>query len=136
MARVLCIDYGKKRCGVAATDPLQMIASSLGMVETSTLMNFLKEYQQKENVERLLIGYPVNTDGSATHATPLVQGFITAYKKQFPDIPVTQRDERYTSKMASAEIAQMGLKKKVREKKGLIDEVAAVMLLQEWLSES
>ena len=133
MARILCIDYGKKRCGIAATDPLQIVATSQGMVETPKLMDWLKIYIAREEVERLLIGYPLNTDGSATHATPLVQGFVTAFQKQFPALPVEKLDERYSSKLASAEIAQMGLKKKVREKKGIIDEVAAVMLLQEWL---
>jgi putative Holliday junction resolvase len=131
--RILCIDYGKKRCGVAASDPMRIIASSLGMVETKDLMAFLRSYFKQEQVERVLIGYPLNLDGSATHATPLVDGFMRAFSNAFPSIPIEPLDERYSSKEASREIAGMGLKKSERERKGLIDEVAAVMLLREWL---
>lgn len=133
MARVLCIDYGQKRCGVATTDPLQIIATSLGMVEAPKLMAFLKEYAAREPVERILIGYPTHADGNPTHATPLVEAFIRQLNKQLPHIPVEKTDERYSSKLASRAIAGMGLPKKERERKGLIDEVAAVMLLQEWM---
>lgn len=131
--RILCIDYGKKRCGVAATDPMRIIASSIGMVETKDLMAFLRDYFKKEPVEKVLIGHPVNLDDSATHATPLVDGFIRAFKNAFPKMPIEPLDERYSSAEASREIAGMGLKKSARERKGLIDEVAAVLLLREWL---
>ncbi len=131
--RILCIDYGKKRCGVAATDPLHIIASSLGVVETKDLMSFLRTYFKTEPVERVLIGYPLNLDDSATHATPLVDGFIRAFRNAFPSMPIETLDERYSSSAASREIAAMGLKKSQRERKGLIDEVAAVMLLREWM---
>lgn len=133
MSRILCIDYGGKRTGLAATDPLQIIATSLGMVETKNLLDYLKKYLSAEPVERVLIGYPLNTDGTPTHATPLVEGFIRRFKKEFPALPIEQVDERYSSKWASQAIAGMGLKKKERERKGIIDEVSAVMLLQEWL---
>ena len=133
MPRILCIDYGKKRCGLAATDPLQIIASSLGMIETPKLMDYLKKYTAQESVERILIGYPTHADGKPTDATPLVAGFIRAFQKQFPALPIEKVDERYSSKWASQAIAGMGLKKKDRERKGIIDEVSAVMLLQEWL---
>lgn len=134
--RVICLDYGKKRTGIAVTDPLRIIATSLGTIPTHTLMDFLKDYFSKETVTLVLIGYPLNIDDSPTHATPLVNGFIKAFQNKFPKMPIEKIDERYSSKFASQAIAGMGLKKKDREKKGLIDEVSAVMLLQEWLGRS
>lgn len=133
MPRILCLDYGKKRTGVATTDPLKIIATSLGTIETKTLFDYLKKYIATESVERLLIGYPLNLDNSPTHATPLVDAFIKRFTKDYPSIPIEKLDERYSSKFASQAIAGMGLKKKDRERKGIIDEVAAVMLLQEWM---
>lgn len=132
--RVLCLDYGKKRTGIAVTDPMRIIATSLGTIPTNTLMDFLKDYFSKESVSLVLIGYPLNIDDSPTHATPLVNGFFNAFKSKFPKTPIEKIDERYSSKYASQAISGMGLKKKDREKKGLIDEVAAVMLLQEWMN--
>ena len=132
--RILCLDYGKKRTGIAVTDPLRIIATSLGMVETKGLMDFLRAYFKQESVSKVLIGYPLNLDDSPTHATPLVEGFIKAFHKVFPAMPIEKIDERYSSKLASQAIAGMGLKKKERERKGIIDEVSAVMLLQEWLA--
>ena len=129
--RILCLDYGGKRTGVAVTDPLQIIATTLGVVETSALMAFLKEYVTANEVERVLIGYPLNLDGTPTHATPLVEAFIKKWTKEMPAIPLEKVDERYSSKLASAAIAGMGLKKKARERKGIIDEVSATMLLQD-----
>lgn len=134
MSRVMMLDYGKKRTGVAATDPLRIIATSLGTVETKDLVDFLKKYFSQESVSLVLIGYPLNTDDSPTHATPLVEGFIKAFKKLFPTMPIERYDERYSSKIASNAISGMGLKKKDRERKGIIDEVSAVMLLQEWMA--
>ena len=134
--RVLCLDYGKKRTGIAVTDLLRIIATSLGMVETKALMDFLKKYFSEESVSLVVIGYPLNLDDSPTHATPLVDGFIRAFKKTFPLIPVTTIDERYSSRFASQAISGMGLKKKDRERKGIIDEVSAVMLLQEWMGKA
>lgn len=131
--RVLCIDYGARRCGLAATDPLKIIASAIGTFAPEALLPFLKDYFQQENVERVLIGYPTHKDGNPTHATPLVEAFMKKFKKAFPQIPIEPIDEQYSSKFASQAIAGMGLKKKTREQKGLIDEVAATMLLQEWL---
>ncbi len=131
--RILCIDYGKKRCGLAVTDALHIIASSLGMVETKDLMSYLRSYIKQEPVGRVLIGYPLNLDGSPTHATPLVDGFMRAFRNAFPALPIEPVDERYSSAEASREIAGMGLKKSERQRKGLIDEVAAVLLLREWL---
>lgn len=133
MARIISIDYGGKRTGLAVTDPLQIIATGLCTVETPKLMAFLKDYFAKEPVELALIGMPTNWDDSDTHATPLVKKFMEQFKKQFPAIPIKEVDERYTSKMASQAIAQMGLRKKQRQNKALIDEVAATIMLQEYL---
>ena len=134
--RVLCLDYGKKRTGVAVTDSMRIIATSLGMVETRELVDFLKRYFSQESVSLVIIGYPLNTDNTPTHATPLVDGFMKAFKRLFPAMPIETIDERFSSKLASQAISTMGLKKKDRERKGIIDEVSAVMLLQEWLTNS
>ena len=131
MARILSIDYGAKRTGLAVTDPLQIIATGLCTIETPKLMQFLKEYFSKELVESVIIGMPSNLNDSATHATPLVKKFIEQFKKNFPLLPLTEVDERYTSKMAVQAMLQMGLKKKDRRSKGLVDEIAATMMLQE-----
>jgi putative Holliday junction resolvase len=134
MARILSIDYGGKRTGLAVTDPLKIIATGLTTVETPKLMAFLKDYFSKEQVEMIIIGMPVNWDDSATHATPLVQKFIKELKKNFPNIPVTEVDERYTSKLASQAMLEMGLKKKQRQNKAMVDEIAATIMLQEYLN--
>ncbi|RYY97879.1 MAG: Holliday junction resolvase RuvX [Chitinophagaceae bacterium] len=133
MARILAIDYGGKRTGLAVTDPLQIIATGLMTIETSKLTAFLKDYIPKEGVERVLIGMPTNWDDSDTHITQAVRNFIIHFGRTFPAVPIEEVDERYTSKLASQAIAQMGLKKKRREQKGLIDEVAATIMLQEYL---
>lgn len=133
MARILCIDYGGKRTGLAVTDPFKIIATGLCTVETPKLMPFLKDYIVKEPVELILIGMPTNWDDTDTHATPLVKKFIELLQKQFPAIPIKEVDERYTSKMATQAMLEMGLKKKQRQNKGLIDEIAATIMLQEYL---
>lgn len=133
MARILCIDYGGKRTGLAVTDPLQIIASALTTIESKTLINFLKNYFQQEQVELILIGEPKNWDDSDTHATPLVEQCIKELNKNFPTIPVKKVDERYTSKLASQAMVQMGMKKKDRQKKGNVDQIAATIMLQEYL---
>jgi len=133
MARILSIDYGGKRTGLAVTDPFQIIATGLCTVETPKLMAFLKDYFAKEQVELVIIGMPTNWDDSDTHATPLVKKFIEQFKKNFPLIPVKEVDERFTSKMATQAMLQMGLKKKQRQNKALVDEIAATIMLQEHL---
>ena len=133
MARIIALDYGKKRTGIAVTDPLKIIASALDTVDSGELIGYLKKYIAREPVEKILIGYPLNMDGSPTDATPLVEKFIIKFGNVFPDMPVEKTDERMTSKMASKAISEMGLKKKDREKKELIDTVSAVMMLQEHL---
>lgn len=133
MARILAIDYGLKRTGIAVTDPFQIIATGLTTVPSKELIPFLKDYFSKEPVELILIGEPKNWDDSDTHATPLVARCIVELQKHFPAIPLKKVDERFTSKMAKDSMLEMGLKKKARRNKALIDEIAATILLQEWL---
>ncbi|MBV9988181.1 MAG: Holliday junction resolvase RuvX [Chitinophagaceae bacterium] len=133
MARILCIDYGGKRTGIAVTDPLQIIASALTTVETKQLIPFLKQYFQQEQVELILIGEPLNLDDTPTHATPLVKAAIGRLRKEFPAIPIQTVDERYTSKLASRAMVEMGMKKKDRRVKENVDQIAATMMLQEFL---
>lgn len=134
MSRILAIDYGSKRTGIAVTDPLQIIASRLTTVESSKLISFLKDYFKKETVELIIIGEPKNLDHSDTHASPLVRKIIIQLQKEFPAIPVKTIDERFTSKMASRAMIDMGMKKKQRQNKSLIDEIAATIMLQEYLA--
>lgn len=129
----MAIDYGLKRTGIAVTDPLQIIATGLRTVESPQLIAFLKEYLRAETVELILIGEPKNWDDSDTHATPLVREIMKRLQKEFPGIPLRPVDERYTSKMASRAMIDMGMKKKQRRNKALVDEIAATILLQEWL---
>ena len=133
MSRIICIDYGGKRTGLAVTDPFKIIATALTTVETKDLFSFLKKYFQQEDVELILIGEPLNLDDSATHATPLVKQAIVRLKKEFHTIPIQTVDERYTSKMASRAMVEMGMKKKDRQVKGNIDQIAATIMLQEYL---
>ena len=133
MGRIMCIDYGGKRTGIAVTDPLKIIATGIGTIDTKDFIPFLKKYFAAEEVDLILLGMPVNEDGSDTHATPLVRNALAALAKNFPAIPVKTIDERYSSKLAKDAILQMGLKKKDRRDKKLVDEVAAAMMLQEYL---
>ncbi len=133
MARILCIDYGKKRCGMAVTDPLKIIATPLTTVETSSVIDYLKKYTAGEEVELFLIGQPTNLDGSETHATIPVKFFIEKLKKEFPTIPTQTIDEHYTSKNAARSMFEMGMKKKDRRKKENLDQLAATLMLQEHL---
>ena len=129
----MAIDYGLKRTGIAVTDPLQIIASGLTTVESPKLIAFLKDYFKKEVVELVLVGEPKNWDDSDTHATPLVRELLVRLQKEFPSMPLLTVDERYTSKMASRAMIDMGLKKKQRQNKALMDEIAATIMLQEYL---
>ena len=133
MARILCIDYGLKRTGIAVTDPLQIISTGLTTVDTNNLVSFLKKYFLEELVELIIIGLPKNLDNSDTHATPLVDGIIIKLKKEFPQIPLKTVDERYTSKMARQAMLEMGMKKKDRRNKRTVDEIAATIMLQEYM---
>ncbi|MCA6438616.1 MAG: Holliday junction resolvase RuvX [Sediminibacterium sp.] len=134
MARIICIDYGGKRTGLAVTDPLQIIATALDTIDTKDFISYLKKYCSTETVELFLIGEPLNLDDTPTHATSLVHKAIASLQKNFPNIPVKKVDERYSSKMAVRAMVDMGMKKKDRRIKGNIDQIAAVMLLQEYLA--
>lgn len=134
MARILSIDYGLKRTGIAVTDPFQIIATGLTTVESRQLTPFLKDYFAREPVELVIIGEPRNWDDSATHATPLVEKFVKEFKKTFPAMPLRMVDERFTSKMAKAAMLEMGLKKMQRRNKALVDEIAATIMLQEYMN--
>jgi putative Holliday junction resolvase len=133
VSRILAIDYGLKRTGLAVTDPLQIIATGLTTIESKQLILFLKKYFIKEPIELILIGEPKNWDNTDTHATPLVEKCIKDLQKNFPTIPIKKVDERYTSKMAKQAMIEMGMKKIDRRNKALVDEIAATMMLQEYL---
>ena len=134
MSRILSIDYGKKRTGIAVTDPLRIIATGLTTVDTQELMPFLKKYFSNEQVDLVIIGMPVNWDDSDTHGTPMVRHFIGGFRKNFPAIEIKEVDERFTSKMASRAMIDMGMKKKQRRNKSMVDEIAATIMLQEYLN--
>lgn len=133
MPRILAIDYGLKRTGLAVTDPLQIIATGLTTVDSKQLIPYLKDYFTKEQVELIIIGEPKNWDDTATHATPLVEKCIKDLQKNFPNIPIKKVDERYTSKMAKDAMLEMGMKKMQRRNKALVDEIAATIMLQEYM---
>lgn len=133
MSRILAIDYGAKRTGLAVTDPIGIIATALDFVASHQLEQYLKDYFVKEEVNKVIIGMPVNTDGSATNATPLVQAFINRFKKVFPTKELILHDERFTSKMAMDAMITGGMKKKDRRVKGNVDKVSATIILQSYL---
>jgi putative holliday junction resolvase len=133
MPRILSIDYGLKRTGLAVTDPLKIIATGLTSIPSNTLISFLKDYFSKEEVELVIIGEPKNWDDTDTHATPLVKSIIKKMMKEFPAMKIKTVDERYTSKMASQAMIDMGMKRMQRRNKALIDEIAATIMLQEYL---
>jgi putative holliday junction resolvase len=133
MARILCIDYGGKRTGIAVTDPLQIIATGLETIESRELIPYLKKYFAAEEVELIIIGMPTNWDDSDTHGTPLVKAAIKKIQKEFPNMPLKTVDERYTSKMAKTAMLEMGMKKKDRRVKGNVDVIAATIMLQEYM---
>jgi len=133
MARILAIDYGGKRTGLAVTDPMQIIATGLATIESKELVPYLKKYFSTEQVELIIIGLPVNWDESDTHGTPLVKEAIKKINKEFPDMPLKTVDERYTSKMAKDAMLVMGMRKKDRQIKGNVDIIAATIILQEYL---
>lgn len=133
MARILAIDYGAKRTGLAVTDPLQIIASSLETVPSHQLESYLQGYFQNETVEKVILGQPSKLDGSGTNATSLVNAFTNRFRKVFPAMPLILHDERFTSKMAFDTMLSAGLKKKARQNKGTIDKVSATIILQSYL---
>lgn len=133
MPRILAIDYGSKRVGIAVTDPLQIIATPLTTVHSSEIIPFLTKYMQSEKVECFVVGKPLQMDGSDSESARLVEIFIHLLKKRFPEIPVARVDERFTSKIATRSLLESGLKKKDRQKKELVDVVSATLILQTYL---
>ncbi|QHI38981.1 Putative pre-16S rRNA nuclease [Kordia antarctica] len=133
MARILAIDYGKKRTGIAVTDEMQLIASGLTTVRTHDLIPFLKEYVAKEKVELFLVGEPKQMNYEASESEVLIVEFIRLLTKAIPTIPIKREDERFTSKMAFQTMIDSGLKKKQRQNKSLIDEISATIILQSYL---
>ena len=133
MARLLSIDYGKKRTGLAVTDPMQIIAGGLATVPTSDLFAFLQDYVRRETVERIVIGEPRQADGSPSENLERVKQFVNRWKRALPDIPIEFYDERFTSVLAHRAMLDGGLRKKARQNKALVDEISATILLQDYM---
>jgi putative Holliday junction resolvase len=133
MGRLLAIDYGSKRTGIAVTDEMQIIASGLTTVDTKTLMDFLKSYTANETVDLILIGLPKQMNNELSESEPLILKFIKILAKEFPDMPIQRVDERFTSKMAFQTMIDSGLNKKQRKNKALVDEISATLILQSYL---
>ncbi len=133
MGRILAIDYGTKRCGIAVTDPLQIIASGLTTVPAAELFPFLEKYVAEEEVEAMVVGYPLALDGSPTRITHLVKGVVRQLKKRFPDLRIETMDERYTSMEAQELLLKTGLRQKKRRDKGLIDKLSAAIILNDYM---
>lgn len=133
MARLLAIDYGKKRTGIAVTDPMQIIASGLTTVATRDLTSFLQEYLKKENVETIVLGEPKQMDYTDSELGPWLRKYTVQLQELFPDVKIEREDERFTSKMAHAAMLSGGLKKKQRQNKALVDEIAATIILQSYM---
>lgn len=133
MPRILAIDYGSKRTGLAVTDPLQIIATGLTTVDTHNAIDFLREYMIKEPVELFVVGEAKQLDGSPAQSTPLIDAFIKLLNKNFPAIPVEREDESYTSKKAFQTMIDSGISKSKRRDKKLIDKISAVLILQSYM---
>ena len=133
MPRILAIDYGIKRTGIAVTDEMQIIASGLTTVPSETAIAFLKEYFSKENVVKVLIGEPKQMNGLASESTPIIEKFVTDFQTAFPEMKVERVDERFTSKMAFQTMIDSGLSTKQRQNKALVHEIASTILLQDYL---
>jgi putative Holliday junction resolvase len=133
VARILSIDYGKKRTGIAVTDPLQIIANGLATVSTSELLSYLKDYLSREQVERIIIGRPLQTNGQPSENLQRVEQFVNRWKKEMPDVPVEYVDERFTSVLAHQAMIDGGLRKKARQDKALVDKISATIILEDYL---
>ena len=133
MARIVCIDYGIKRCGIAATDPFQIIVSAVDTIETAKLMDFLDNYLANESVEKLVVGLPVHKDGNFTGLKTNIDDFVQKFKTKFAHIPVDFADEQFSSVHAKKIILDIGIKKEKRKDKALIDRISAVIILQRYL---
>lgn len=133
MGRILAIDYGLKRVGLAVTDPMQIIATSLGTIDEPKLIDYIRSYLKQEHVEALVIGIPSRLDGSETHASQPVEKCISLLQQSFPGLTIHRIDERLTSRMAQQTLLDMGLKKKDRKIKSNVDQISAVIILQSYL---
>jgi putative Holliday junction resolvase len=133
MSRIVALDYGIKRTGIAVTDEMQMIAFGLTTVASETLIVFLKEYFAKEKVALVIVGEPKQMDGTPSQSAEIINAFITKFKTTFPEMPLERVDERFTSKMAFQTMIDSGLNKKQRQNKALVDEIAATIILQDFL---
>jgi putative Holliday junction resolvase len=133
LGRILAIDYGLKRVGIAVTDPMKIIANSLTTVETLKIFDFLSTYFSKEQVERLVVGLPKQMNNQPSESMPYIEEFVKKFRASFPGIPVEYMDERFTSKLAVQAMVQGGVKKKARQNKALIDSVSATIILQSYL---
>ena len=134
LARILALDYGEKRIGIAVTDELQIIASGLTTIETKKIFSFLTEYIKKENVELFIVGEPKQMDNTESESEYFIKLFINKLSTTFPKIPIKRMDERFTSKMAFQSMIDSGLSKKQRQNKSLIDEISATLILQSYLN--
>ena len=133
MARILSVDYGKKRSGLAVTDPLQLIAGGLATVSTSELFDWLQRYIATETVERIVIGEPRQPNGQPSENMARVEQFVNRWRKAVPTVPIEYYDERFTSVLAHQAMLQGGLRKKARQDKGLVDEISATIILEDYL---
>lgn len=134
MGRILAIDYGRKRTGLAVTDPLKIIPNGLTTVSTHLLWDFLQDYTAKESVERIVIGKPMQTNGQPSENLARVEAFVNRWRKHRQDIPIEYYDERFTSVLAHQAMLDAGLKKKARQDKALVDEISATIILQSYMS--
>ncbi len=133
MGRIIALDYGKVRTGIAVTDELQLIASGLMTVPTPTLLKTLKDYVEKEKVSLFVVGEPKQMDNTPSESEALIRPFLEKLKRAFPDIPIARQDERFTSKLAVRAMLDSGVKKKKRRDKGLVDEISATLILQSYM---
>jgi len=133
MSRIIAIDYGKKRVGIAVTDPLRIIASGLKTIATEEVFSFLKDYFSNESVELALIGEPKQMNGTPSESTEIIEKFVVQFQIEFPNIKTKRIDERFTSKIASKTLIESGLKKKKRQDKSLLDTISATIILQDYL---
>ena len=134
MSRILAIDYGRKRTGLAVTDPLQIIAGGLATVGSYQLLDYLRGYMQREEVELVVVGEPLQTNGQPSENHPRVMQFVKAFRRAFPTVPVVLYDERFTSVLAHQAMIDGGLKKKARQDKALVDEISATIILQSYMA--
>jgi len=133
LARILAIDYGRKRTGLAVTDPLQLIAGGLATVSTSELFDWLKSYTGREEVERIVIGEPRQPNGQPSENLERVKQFVNRWRRAIPHIPIDYYDERFTSVLAHQTMLDAGLKKKARQDKALVDEISATIILEDYM---